>query len=82
MTKALDAAAGPFEFQVALQGSFGPALCATFVAMGVQQIRTTSNFLVSVRDGEGICEIVEALEKRGLTILDVRPAALGGAAGR
>jgi hypothetical protein len=77
MTDEQDRAAAPFAFQVALQGSFGPALRAVFMAMGVQQIRTTSSFLVPVQDGEGICEIVEALESRGLKILDVRPAARG-----
>ena len=46
--------------------------------MGVQRIRTTSRFLLPVREGEGIFEIVEALEERGMVVLDVRPAALSG----
>jgi len=66
-------------FEVALQGSFGPALRAAFAAMGVRQIRTTSRFLLRAGNGEGIFEIIEALEQRGMVILDVRPAALGGA---
>jgi hypothetical protein len=66
-------------FQVALQGSFGPALQAAFTAMGVRHIRTTSSFIIAARDGEGICEIIEELDRRGLTILDVRPAAMADA---
>jgi hypothetical protein len=65
------------SFEVALQGSFGPALQAAFAAMGVQHIRTTSMFLLPVRDGEGICEIIEDLGRRGMLVLDVRPAAVG-----
>ncbi|MDX6301461.1 MAG: hypothetical protein QOF53_2675 [Nocardioidaceae bacterium] len=65
------------SFEVALQGSFGPAFQAAFIAMGVQRIRTTSSFLLPVRDGEGIFEIIEDLGRRGLLILDVRPAAVG-----
>jgi len=72
------AAATPCGFEVALQGSFGPALKAAFAAMGVRRIRTTSRFLLPVREGEGIFEIVEALEERGMVVLDVRPAALSG----
>jgi len=65
------------SFEVALQGSFGPAFQAAFAAMGVQRILTTSSFLLPVRDGEGIFEIIEDLGRRGLLILDVRPAAVG-----
>jgi len=75
MSERATATAGSFE--VALQGSFGPALQAAFAAMGVQRIRTTSMFLVPVRDGEGICEIIEDLGRRGMLVLDVRPAAVG-----
>jgi hypothetical protein len=65
------------SFEVALQGASGPAVRAALLAMGVRQIRTTSRFLLPVRDGEGICEIVEDLGRRGMQVLDVRPAALG-----
>jgi len=67
---------GAVTFEVALQGSFGPALQAAFAAMGVQRIRTTSTFLMPARDGEGIFEIIEDLRRRGLMVLDVRPAAV------
>lgn len=67
------------SFEVALQGSFGPALQAAFAAMGVQGIRVTSNFLLPARDGEGIFEIIEDLGRRGLLVLDIRPAAVGTA---
>jgi len=66
-------------FQVALQGAFGPALQAAFTAMGVRHILTTSSFIIAARDGEGICEIIEELDRRGLTILEVRPAAMADA---
>jgi len=75
MTEGASTAAGSFE--VALQGSFGPVLQAAFAAMGVQRIRTTSMFLLPMREGEGICEIIEDLERRGMLVLDVRPAAVG-----
>jgi|tagenome__1003787_1003787.scaffolds.fasta_scaffold20974807_5 hypothetical protein len=77
MSRNVSPASSSFQFEVVLQGTLGPALRATCVAMGVQQVRTTSSFLVPARDGEGISEIIEELEKRGMLILDVRPAALG-----
>jgi hypothetical protein len=88
MSESAYGAAAPVEvplqdsFEVALQGSFGPALQAAFAAMGVRRIRTTSSFLLPVRDGEGICEIIEDLGRRGMLILDVRPAAAGVVAPR
>jgi hypothetical protein len=68
------------SFQVALQGTVGPALRATFLAMGVRRVRTTSAFLLPAREGEGLCEIVEDLGRRGMTLLDARPAAGAAAA--
>jgi hypothetical protein len=62
------------SFEVALAGTFGPMLRAVFAAMGVQRIRTTSDFVVRAGEGEGISEIMEALESRGLMVLEVRPA--------
>jgi hypothetical protein len=62
------------SFEVALEGTFGPMLQAVFAAMGVQRIRTTSDFVLRAGEGEGIGEIIEVLESRGLMVLEVRPA--------
>ena len=69
-----DASTMESSFEVALSGDFGPVFLAAFAAMGVQHTSTTSTFVLPVREGEGICEIVAELESRGLLILDISPA--------
>lgn len=63
------------SYQVALPGEFGPAFLAAFADLGVGGTRTTSVFLLSVPDHQGIHDVTAMLQERGLEILDIRRVA-------
>ena len=59
-------------YQVSLPGIFDPTFLAAFEDMGVRHTSTTSVFLLSVPDSEGIPDITAMLHARGLEILGIR----------
>jgi hypothetical protein len=73
--------AGATSYLVALRGELGPALLAACCSLGVGHVATSSVFLVSLPDGQGVCDIAGMLHEHGLEILDIRqvqPPADGG----
>jgi hypothetical protein len=60
------------SYVVALRGEVGPALLAACCALGVGHVATSSVFLVSLPDGQGVCDIAGMLHAHGLEILDIR----------
>jgi hypothetical protein len=60
------------SYQVALPGEFGPTFLADFADLGVGHTATTSVFLLSVSDHQGIHDIIAMLQARGLEILGIR----------
>lgn len=62
----------PGGYQVALPGVFDPTFLAAFEDMGVKHTSTTSVFLLSVPESQGIPDITAMLHARGLVILAIR----------
>lgn len=62
----------PGSYVVALPGVFGPTFLAAFEDMGVSHTSTTSVFLLSVPESQGITDITSMLHERGLVILGIR----------
>lgn len=60
------------SYQVTLAGSLGPTFLATCAALGVGHAATSSVFLLLLDDGQGIPDIAQMLQARGLVILDIR----------
>lgn len=60
------------SYQVALPGVFGPTYLAAFEDMGVSHTSTTSVFLLSVPESQGVRDITAMLHARGLVILGIR----------
>lgn len=59
-------------YEVVVPGSFGPVHRAALAATAPFDAEVTTTFLLCPRDDTDVRGVVEALEARGLVILDIR----------